>query len=45
MNVIKPDNHQLNKPTLPGIIIKIILRNIKGTPEFWRKEMEKNIKY
>jgi hypothetical protein len=45
MNVMKPDNHKLNNCNLPEIILRLILRNIKETPEYFKKEMEKNIKY
>lgn len=45
MNVMKPDNHKLNNCNLPEIILRLILRHIKETPEYFKKEMEKNIKY
>lgn len=45
MNVIKPDIHKLGNRNLPKIILRLILRYIKGTPEYFKKEMKKNIKY
>lgn len=44
MDVMKPDAHELRR-SLPEIILRWILSNIKGTPEQLQKEIEKNIKY
>lgn len=37
--------NEFKKHTLPEIILKLILSNIKGTLEHSQKEMNKNIKY
>lgn len=45
MNVVKPDKHRYGTNTIPEIILRWILSNIKRTPEHLGKEIKKHIKY
>jgi len=44
MKCHKPDKHGIPL-TLTETIVKWILSNIRGTPEYLLKELEKHIKY
>lgn len=45
MNIKKPDSPIFSKRSLPEILLRWILSNIKGTPEHLEKDIKKHKKY
>lgn len=45
MNIIKPNRDHLKDQSLFELFARWLLSYVKGTPEYTKREMEKNKKY